>query len=502
MFCGQCGNQIDDNANVCPYCGNVLRKNTIPNISNLSNIKSKKNFKIAVAIAVVVAIPVIVCSLPSVKIIRNILNEDYEEAIDIYDDSYDTGDGSFILNKGLLYVAEKCEEDLINGKIDTEDAFDIMTCLMSIGVDDINDQIEDIDNTVATLRQEKFYIEDGDELYEDGNYSAALSKYNMIDENSPLYASVSDKKQEIAEKIKAEVVNDLDEYIKNDNHYQLADYIINDVKSLNDDTVLTEAMNKYYTYLDTKIDKYLADNMYDDAVTLLEYANGYFYNDATIKEKTDNLEKNYVDSTLEKAEQEFSSGNYEVAASTVQVALQQVEDNAELMNKYEEYKAYIPSFINDLDYFTLSGDIFVNRDYGKLADNTGKAYGRLYSISVPWREDAGRVEYLINGKYTNFEGTCGVAYDERTNEDTQFFEVYGDGKLLYTSPTFTTGTMPSTFNIDIRNVKILKIVYPSSGNVKLATIFDGKVYNQDKMSEANNTEETTQAEETTVKADA
>ena len=66
----------------------------------------------------------------------------------------------------------------------------------------------------------------------------------------------------------------------------------------------------------------------------------------------------------------------------------------------------------------------------------------------------------------------GNANDSRS----AYFEVYGDGKLLYTSPTMKNDSFPETFDIDISGVKVLKIYYPdSNGNAELATIYDGKL---------------------------
>lgn len=504
MFCGKCGTQVNDNANVCHNCGNVLNKSITQNLKVKKKI-SKKTITGIVVLAIIIAIPLIFFSLPSVRIVNNLLDGNCDDAYDLYYKYYKSGKGDFILNKGLLYVAEKCEQDFLNDTIDSYDAFEIIDTIGYFGVDDIEDQIDEIDSSIRQLDSDKDIIITAQEHYNNENYYKALSTFNTLPKDSPLYESVASQIDEVNNLYREKIFETIDSYINDDdinsfNIDNFAFYIRDTVSALNDDELLAEVMDKFYASVDSMLTAYLEDNNYDGAVTNLEALSFYFPNDEKLESMKTELEGSYVNSTLAKAKEDFDKGNYESAVSTVKIAIEQVEDNEALLSKYEEYKAYVPTFINDLEYFTLKGYI---RNDGKVADNTNKLYGRGYSIRSDWSDPFGSAEYLLNGKYTTFEGKCGVDFDVRTETETQFFEVYGDGNLLYTSPTFTAGVMPSSFSIDITNVKILKIVYPDSRySHKMATIFDGKVYNKDKIASANKAEATTEAtttEATTVK---
>ena len=51
--------------------------------------------------------------------------------------------------------------------------------------------------------------------------------------------------------------------------------------------------------------------------------------------------------------------------------------------------------------------------------------------------------------------------------------------------------MPSTFNIDVTGVKVLRINYPDGGgNCKIATVFDGTFYNVNNISQKTSEEST------------
>lgn len=505
MFCGKCGMLVDDDANVCSNCGNVLKENA--NINNNPNYNpnnsinfskyidlikskiSKKTVIIAGVAIIVVAVPIIYFSMPSTKIIGYIKDGDYEEAMDLYDDNYKRGKGDFFLNNGLIGIAKKCEQDFINSKIKADDAFDLINSIRNMEVNDIEDELDEIYSSISSLSYDRQIIEEAEEYYSDENYLMAISSYNSLSKESPLYEGVAAKIEEAKGKYKSEVLAEVDSYIEKNSFKDLTSYISNNISSLDDSELTSEIMNKYYSYLETQTNKLLSDDLYSDAVSNLYYAQDFFSDDKKIDEMLDNIETNYVNSSLKKAEEAFNNGNYEVAASTVQVAMEQVEENEQLSNKYNEYKAYLPAYINDLDYFNKYGDIDTNRSFERVADNTGKEYSRAYCVGYSGYASA---EYLINGNYTNFEGVCGVAYEKRTYDDSRFFEVYGDGVLLYRSPTFTAGTLPTSFNIDISNVKILQILYPDSYDYnKMATIFDGKIYNKNNINKSENTTETT-----------
>ena len=54
--------------------------------------------------------------------------------------------------------------------------------------------------------------------------------------------------------------------------------------------------------------------------------------------------------------------------------------------------------------------------------------------------------------------------------------------------------MPSTFNVDVTGVKVLRIKYPDGGGYcKIASIFDGKLYNSNNISQKDSEESTLEA---------
>lgn len=127
--------------------------------------------------------------------------------------------------------------------------------------------------------------------------------------------------------------------------------------------------------------------------------------------------------------------------------------------------------LEDLEYFTKTLRL---EDIGEsLKDNVGNVHS---SGIETWGE--GKVEYLLNGKYRRFSGTIGLPYDRRDDKAETLIKIYGDGKLLYTSPIMKAGVVPAKFDIDISGVLNLKIEKTggNSYNFRVVNLYDAGFY--------------------------
>ncbi len=67
------------------------------------------------------------------------------------------------------------------------------------------------------------------------------------------------------------------------------------------------------------------------------------------------------------------------------------------------------------------------------------------------------VSYILNNNYTSFTGTISHKESGNTRVGNSVVKIYGDEKLLYTSPIVSYGMKSADFNISVENVKLLKI---------------------------------------------
>lgn len=192
MFCEKCGKLIDSDVNFCPNCGNVLKKpdyntdystnsssennanynpnsdmsnNTNYNMNNNANYNSNNNTNyfellkrkitkkhiIVVIIILIIIAPIIYFSLPSTKIINYLKDGDYEEAVDLYKDSYEKGESDFLLDAGLLAIAEECEQNFSDSEIEPEEAMELMNAIKKMRIDSIDKKFSKIYSKVSGL---------------------------------------------------------------------------------------------------------------------------------------------------------------------------------------------------------------------------------------------------------------------------------------------------------------------------------------------------------------
>ncbi len=117
---------------------------------------------------------------------------------------------------------------------------------------------------------------------------------------------------------------------------------------------------------------------------------------------------------------------------------------------------------------------------GPVRDNQGNLY--TYGLHLDGSESARySISFQLDGCYSVFTGVCGypekVISTQWASKYNKYFEVYGDGKLLYTTPTMNARTAPVSFEIPIQNVNILTITYPATeGPNEAATLFDPAVW--------------------------
>lgn len=127
--------------------------------------------------------------------------------------------------------------------------------------------------------------------------------------------------------------------------------------------------------------------------------------------------------------------------------------------------------LEDLEYFTKTAhfsELSADKDNTGVVHNCGIRFYNGY-------ED--EIQYLLNGRYKTFSGIVGLHYEERDSTRERIVKIYGDDKLLYTSPILTGGKAPAKFNIDVTGVLNLKIEFDNGGAYERGPcIFDAGFY--------------------------
>lgn len=132
-----------------------------------------------------------------------------------------------------------------------------------------------------------------------------------------------------------------------------------------------------------------------------------------------------------------------------------------------------------VDYETSSVQSTMKAIPSGTKDNDGIKYDRglKFQLSTRYYEEDNKgdirsyqtIEYLLNKNYKTFTGNF-ISLNEYSGDQSVIVKIYGDGKLIYTSPVISYGSKSTPFEIDVANYKILKLhleipnLYYSSAN--------------------------------------
>lgn len=105
-----------------------------------------------------------------------------------------------------------------------------------------------------------------------------------------------------------------------------------------------------------------------------------------------------------------------------------------------------------------------------LTDNPKDNYGNVYGSAMFTTYHPGTFETLLNGKYKRFKGTVYVKFGE-TAVKTSSFEIQGDGKTIYSSPSINKKSKPLSLDVDVTDVNDFKIVIDSNTTDNITVYF-------------------------------
>lgn len=397
---------------------------------------------------------------------------------------------SFDFENAYQYYVDNIEESKKRDEIDTEirsamdDIYDTLTEKYSaeeLDVDTItylkklaseasfyeSDEYITFLNNISLIDSSSDAYEEGMTMYNKKDYSSAIYYFEMVNEiDLAHYSDAQDKFSECEKLLSDQKTESIRNLIEN-GKYQEA---IQEINYLTDSelaqTLTTEIETAVTSEADSKVNSYFSDFDYNGAYDYLYDLNGQ-YGFESIKTRLSGLEDEFIQFSLSKAEEDAKTNNYEAASAVIQQAIDTIgEENENLNSAYNEYRSHLPIYITDMEYMSCVGNV---KSEGYLKDNIGNLYHNgLYM------NDGDSVDYYIRGKYAKFTGTVAVPTGHESEDDTAYVEVYGDGKLLYTSSVMGKSSFPENFEIDVTGVQVLRLSYPAPNyRGYMATIYDG-----------------------------
>lgn len=340
----------------------------------------------------------------------------YIDAAEIYSDSiYGNTEKEYQAKQALEAQLDQALDDYNTGEKSYDEASNTITTVDRVNVLSI-ERVDRASTTLSALQSSKAAFESAEALFASGLYADALDNYLSVIEADSNYSAAQQK--------------------------------------------AAESKTSFLAELNAELEGYLAADEYNAALERLDDALRMLPGETALTARQTEVEAKLLNHALEQAEETFSAGNdYEAAIRIITAAQNKLGENDQLTAALEKYQGYIPVYLNELEYIDKEGELFLE---ASPRDNYGNEY--TYGLFVSnWGDNY--VTYYLNGNYSSLTGTCAVS-DERKNYDGQmYFEIFGDGVLLYRSNTMAKGSAPYDFSVDVTGVAKLTIDYPYEDDI-------------------------------------
>ena len=350
--------------------------------------------------------------------------------------------------------------------------------LIAEKIDDIIDNLEDYDFEKAVKSSDNAVLEwknkFGSLLNSNGGYS--------------LYSSISSTNRTKMTKLEDEIESKESYcsglYAMNDGDYKTAISHLTNVSESDDDI---EEVNKLIedcasSYIDTVLKEVEGQTNSGEMGSGLDLLNnatkvldGFGINSDKVSNKIKEIKTSYASTYIKKAEEAFKNKDVSAAVGNMDAALELQPDNNEYKVKRSTYEQYFPFKLYDTNNMltstniTYTGEVTSNDNI--LHENVISAYAK-YAYPDTLRE-IGSAKYNLAGKYDTLTGKIFIiAENKNKTNQTKYIEVFGDGKLIYTSPKITEASTTQDISFDVKDVQTLEIKFWGNINYTVCATSD------------------------------
>lgn len=238
-------------------------------------------------------------------------------------------------------------------------------------------------------------------------------------------------------------------------------------------TLSSECADLYIKATMEKVEEYIQNKDINAGIGLMkkatEYLNSNNMNSGELNTKTDELLASYAKTYADKAEKAFAEHDVDVAMQNMEIALSFQPDNSDYKSKYDNYELYIPYELYTEDSY-LGLDQGENEMYYEINKDSISNSNLEMPNSFLWQpwysaKESGycSITWNLGGKFDMVSGKMFVTQEGKDYDGTSYLKAYGDGKLIYTSPTIGKNVLPKDVDFDVSGIQTLKIEFVVTG---------------------------------------
>lgn len=286
------------------------------------------------------------------KMIQALEDQDYDTALEIYQVNY-RGSSSTqqLAAEALLERLEAIKVGYIEDTLEYAILLKELDTIESMKIKEIEDAITEVRTYASELNSSRTAFETARTLYESGDYKDSIAQYRLVIEEDKNYEAAKDGLIESVNAYRSQMMEQASVYALERDYesaistLKLALSIIDNDLELTKQLTLyeTEAVNNYRAQMLEKAELYALENDYNNAISTLQSALDVVENDVELAKQLTIYKEKAIENSrteaLNKADGYFSAGDYSNAINTLRQALKnELENDTELTRQLNDYE--------------------------------------------------------------------------------------------------------------------------------------------------------------------
>ena len=308
-----------------------------------------------------------------------------------------------------------------------------------------------------------YYLDEGKNLLNDKKFEDSINMFKKVEKESSLYDEAQKMINEAMDKYLEEYNQIADIYISEGNYERAIDLYESLPEEMKDSSEVKEAIaNVELAKIQDKIKE--ITNSYDVLVSISDELNSNVSD--TAKNKIYEFLNEKINSYNDEVKSKVNSDNYDEYSKDIQELIKLYPESKTLSDLLIFVNSFKPQSLLSLNYELENKVIEISDDKSSVTDNKNEKYTNYILVNASDNLSENEITWNLNGEYSRLTGKiCLNSKIKKITSKGIKVTVFGDDKVLYKSKRVKKDTDPFTFDIDISNVKTLKVVLESDKGI-------------------------------------